>query len=72
MTHIYKVIQCPKDPDTMEEINKITRLDAFRECNWCDFYTFDIFPELSKYITKEEWQLMATEQIDYIVFRLDC
>ena len=72
MTHIYKVIQCLKDPDTMEEINKITGLDAFRECNWCDYYVFDLKPELLGYITKEEWQLLLTGQADYIAFRLDC
>jgi hypothetical protein len=68
---ILKVVQVWLDPDRMEEFNIITNIDAFRECNWCDYSTFEYYPELKDYAPEEKLELLKNKEIDYLVFRID-
>lgn len=68
---INKVIFSWQDPDDMEEINTITTIDPFRECNCCDYSNFEQYPQLKKFISDEELQALKNGDADYIAFRID-
>lgn len=68
---INKVIFSWQSPDSMEEINKITTLDPFRECNCCDYSEFEQHPQLKEYVFNDELQALKNGDADYIAFRLD-
>lgn len=68
---IYRVIKIFQDPEAMEEINKITRIDAFETDNWVDYYTFEECEKLKNYVEKEEIEALKHKEADFIVFRLD-
>ena len=55
----------------MEEINKITGIDAFETDNWVDYYTFEECEKLKNYVEKEEIEALKHKEADFIVFRLD-
>lgn len=69
--NINKVIFSYQDPDNMEEINKITSLDPFKECNCCGYDDFEEYPQLKQYVTDEELQALKNGDADTIAFRLD-
>lgn len=67
----YKVVPVYLDPDQMEEVNIMTGLDAFRECNWCDLDAFIDHPDLTKYVGHEDYKRIRSGKIDFVAFRLD-
>ena len=73
MSQYNKVKQIFLDIELMEELNKITGLDAFETDNWCDFYTIEQLrsTKLTEQITQEIYNDLKNKTIDYIVFRLD-
>ena len=68
---IYRVIKIFQDPEAMEEINKITGIDAFETDNWVDYYTFEECEKLKNYVEKEEIEALKHKEADFIAFRLD-
>lgn len=68
---IYRVIKIFQDPEAMEEINKITGIDAFETDNWVDYYTLEECEKLKNYVEKEEIEALKHNEADFIVFRLD-
>lgn len=68
---IDKVITVFQDVDTMELINELTGINVFATDNWVDYSIFEEYPELQSYVSKDEYNLLATRKIDYIVFRME-
>lgn len=73
MSQYNKVKQIFLDIELMEELNKITGLDAFETDNWYDFYAIEQLrsTKLTEQITQEIYNDLKNKTIDYVVFRLD-
>ncbi|DAB16879.1 TPA: hypothetical protein CPT98_07160 [Candidatus Gastranaerophilales bacterium HUM_19] len=68
---IDKVITIWLDSDAMEEINKITGIDAFSTDNWVDYSVVEGYSDLKQYVTNENLEALKNGKADYIAFRID-
>ena len=55
----------------MEEKNSLTGLSNFNTDNWINLETFLENPKLKKFISENEFELLANNEADYIAFRIE-
>lgn len=68
---IDKVITSLQDADNMQEINIITGLDMCSTDNWVDYSSFEEYPKLKKFVSKDELNALKNKDADFIAFRFD-
>jgi hypothetical protein len=68
---IYKVVISLQKPTKMQQINYITDIDNDVTDNWVDLQIFEENPELRKFITDKEFNMLKSKTIDCVVFRMD-
>jgi len=68
---ISRVITSLQDWECMEEINSLTGLSNFNTDNWINLETFLENPKLKKFISENEFELLANNEADYIAFRIE-
>lgn len=68
---IDKVITSLQDADNMQKINIITGLDMCSTDNWVDYSSFEEFPKLKKFVSKDELKALKNKDADFIAFRFD-